>query len=360
MGKRKKVTTRDIAEYTGLSQSTVSMILSGRPNVSFTPETVQQVKEAARKLGYKKQEKKRIPGDLILKDTLVVIEPHLSNGYHSAIIHSIVEHAPHCGYCVLTVTTFRQEAREEAALKLLEQSPPAGIILLYPPSRKADLNRLAKQIPVVSIGENPAGSHYDSVELDSRKTGRMMGDYLLSLGHRKAAYLCAPVNKREFSRLNRFGGVRDSFQNAGLSPDQVVLLSPSAASFAKYSIDEAEYKNGYDMGCLLLKEHSDCTALIGHNDMTAMGALAALADHRKRIPADYSVCGFDNITLSGMPQISLTTIDHSSSVKGREAVEIIYRKNKSRDNKDKNPYIMRMEYEPKLIVRSSSGKARTT
>ena len=59
MGKRNKVTTRDIAEYTGLSQSTVSMVLSGRPNVSFTPETVQRVKDAARKLGYKKQEKAR-------------------------------------------------------------------------------------------------------------------------------------------------------------------------------------------------------------------------------------------------------------------------------------------------------------
>lgn len=35
MGKRNKVTTRDIAEYTGVSQSTVSMILSNKPHVSF-------------------------------------------------------------------------------------------------------------------------------------------------------------------------------------------------------------------------------------------------------------------------------------------------------------------------------------
>ena len=35
MGKRNKVTTRDIAEYAGVSQSTVSMILSEKKNVSF-------------------------------------------------------------------------------------------------------------------------------------------------------------------------------------------------------------------------------------------------------------------------------------------------------------------------------------
>ena len=50
MGKRNKVTTRDIAEYTGVSQSTVSMILSEKKNVSFGEETVQKVKKAAKSL----------------------------------------------------------------------------------------------------------------------------------------------------------------------------------------------------------------------------------------------------------------------------------------------------------------------
>ena len=48
MGKRNRVTTRDIAEELGISQSTVSMILSNKPNVSFTDETVQKVKAKAK------------------------------------------------------------------------------------------------------------------------------------------------------------------------------------------------------------------------------------------------------------------------------------------------------------------------
>ena len=40
MGKRNKVTTRDIAQATNVSQSTVSMILSENKNVSFKEETV--------------------------------------------------------------------------------------------------------------------------------------------------------------------------------------------------------------------------------------------------------------------------------------------------------------------------------
>ena len=61
MGKRNRVTTRDIAEELGISQSTVSMILSNKPNVSFTDETVQKVKAKAKELGYKKS----VPKELV-------------------------------------------------------------------------------------------------------------------------------------------------------------------------------------------------------------------------------------------------------------------------------------------------------
>lgn len=48
MGKRNKVTTRDIAQATNVSQSTVSMILSENKNVSFKEETVNLVKKTAK------------------------------------------------------------------------------------------------------------------------------------------------------------------------------------------------------------------------------------------------------------------------------------------------------------------------
>ena len=86
--------------------------------------------------------------------------------------------------------------------------------------------------------------------------------------------------------------------------------------------------------------------------------LLANSDHGYRIPNDFSVCGFDNIALSAMPQISLTTIEHASLAKGREAVDIIYKKNTQKNITSKHHYIMRMEYEPELIVRNSTGKCK--
>ena len=50
MGKRNKVTTRDIAKAINVSQSTVSMILSDNKNVSFKEETVKLTKNSEKPL----------------------------------------------------------------------------------------------------------------------------------------------------------------------------------------------------------------------------------------------------------------------------------------------------------------------
>ena len=49
---KKKVTSSDVAKYAGVSQTTVSMILNKKYNVSFSRETVEKVESAARELGY--------------------------------------------------------------------------------------------------------------------------------------------------------------------------------------------------------------------------------------------------------------------------------------------------------------------
>ena len=56
MGKR-KVTSMDIAKAAGVSQSTVSMVLNKKYNVSFSKETVEKVERVAKELGYVPQKR---------------------------------------------------------------------------------------------------------------------------------------------------------------------------------------------------------------------------------------------------------------------------------------------------------------
>ena len=58
MGLKKKVTTKDIADHVGLSQSAVSMILNNKSNVSFSESTKKKVLYAV--LWEILQEKKKV------------------------------------------------------------------------------------------------------------------------------------------------------------------------------------------------------------------------------------------------------------------------------------------------------------
>ena len=60
---KKKVTSTDIAHAAGVSQSTVSMILNKKYDVSFAKETVEKVENAAKELGYVPPKRKTRKGD---------------------------------------------------------------------------------------------------------------------------------------------------------------------------------------------------------------------------------------------------------------------------------------------------------
>jgi len=61
-----------------------------------------------------------------------------------------------------------------------------------------------------------------------------------------------------------------------------------------------------------------CTA-----DLVAAGLQAGLMRLGKRIPEDYSVMGFDNLSVSRMIYPALTTVDQSILAKGRLAGNLI-------------------------------------
>ncbi|MBQ9156497.1 MAG: LacI family DNA-binding transcriptional regulator [Eubacterium sp.] len=355
MGKRNRVTTRDIAEYTGLSQSTVSMILSEKKNVSFLPETEEIVREAAKKLGYKKPEKKAAQMDTCLADTILLLAPLLTNSYYTAIIHAITDQAAAVGYRVLTAVTLRRPEKETEYLAYARSSRMAGIIILYPISRITEANALSKTLPVVLIGEKPDRVRFDSVELDSRKPGFLMGQHLLGLGHKHIAFVSAPIRKQDISRARRLDGLKMAWEEGGLDPAQIEVCTPSTSAYNSFTYSSAEYQTGYEMTLKALADQTGATAFAGQNDMTAYGIMAALREKGFRIPGDYSVGGFDNSPLSAMPQISLTSVEHATLEKGQDAVDLIYQKNHQAQGKGYGR-ITRMEYEPRLIVRQSTGK----
>ena len=112
MNEKKRTTTRDIAKACFVSQSAVSMILSGRKDIHFAPETIERVKRTAKEMGYeyKARAKRKKTGT---NDTIMIICPSLATQYYTTLIQFITQEAQEHGLCTLTAYTNRSKEREE-------------------------------------------------------------------------------------------------------------------------------------------------------------------------------------------------------------------------------------------------------
>ena len=129
MGLKKKVTTKDIADHVGLSQSAVSMILNNKTNVSFSDSTRQKVLDAAKELGYQKKKKSIEQTSKPLSKIILIMCPFLSNHYYTTLVHSITERAHDYRYLTFVAPTLRNPSTEQYYLDLMKNNlDTAGIV----------------------------------------------------------------------------------------------------------------------------------------------------------------------------------------------------------------------------------------
>ena len=359
--KKKKITSMDIAEVAGVSQSTVSMVLNKKYNVSFSKETVEKVERAARELGYVPPKRKKKKGTKKEK-LLVVFCSNLTNPYYVMLLQGIESRAKEQGFGLFVCNTQRDLKMEERYLKMMWELRPLGIIYTCNPSHCfMDLvKELSQKIPVAIINNQNEKMNVDAVELDNSKLGRIMARHLLELGHRNVAYIAPPLTARQKQRSKRVEGFLKEYEKSGLRENVIIKAAKEEIDLDVALID-SEYKIGYDLTKELLQENREITAIVGLNDMIAFGILDALHEAKIKVPSEMSVMGCDNTLFARMHKVDLTTIEHFVIFKGRDACDIIMKKITSHDTRysEIEPIsTYHVEYEPQLIIRGTTSYAK--
>lgn len=359
---RKKPTSSDVAREAGVSQATVSMVLNHKYNVSFSRETVEKVEKAARDLGY------TLPGHKNKKESkkeklIVVFCPTITSPYYVLLLQGIEAVANERGYGVFICNTQRDAKLEEKYLRMIRAMAPQGIIYACNPHPDylAQVEEMARDIPLVIISNKEKISTVDAINQDNTEVGRLMARHLLDLGHRDVAFITPPLTRRQWQRSKRVDGFVKEFEKEGLH-GHVIIKAADESVDQKNPKTDSEYSMGYALTKSLLEDGKPFTAIAGQNDMMAIGAVDALQDAKVKVPKDVSVIGCDNIFYSGIRRISLTTIDHFVALKGRDACDIIIRKidTVSRFGEGIRPTsLYNIEYTPKVVVRRTTGYART-
>ncbi|GAB3621583.1 LacI family DNA-binding transcriptional regulator [Glutamicibacter endophyticus] len=298
--KSKRVTLADVAEASGMSKASVSLILNNRPGSRLSAAAVKRVREAAERLGYRpnvaaqslRLGKTRTLG--FISDQVTVTR------FASAMITGILRAAADNDHTVLITETRGEPAELTKALDQLRQRDVDGLILGFMDSRLRDLPELPEDRPVVLVNSHDVQQH-PSVMPDENAAGRQAVERLAQTGARTVALVGAlraaqsspesyPGITRRFAALNR-----------ALDNSPLHLLG-------QWELEDWNPADGYAATTQLLAQGHRPDALICANDRVAMGVYQALAEHRLTPGADLSVISFDDEVIAGYLRPQLTTI----------------------------------------------------
>ena len=306
------VDIRDVALRSGVSAATVSRALNGRPDVSAA--TRARVEAVAAELGYLPNSQARAlvrrRSDIVgllwdttylstkgrhpfLQDVLVGLKTALSETGYSLLLLS-----PQRGDVSAFTRTAAQHALDGVALMSVDDHLPAVEALV------------ASGRPCVGLDLPVTGERASWVTSDNDRGGALVAEHLLGLGHRRIATITGPQHLQP--ARERYDGFCTALAAAGLP------LDPELAVPGDFFLASGEAAMRR-----LLALDAPPTAVFAAGDEMALGAVRALVAAGRRVPADVSVVGYDDLEAAALVPPGLTTVAQDPFAIGRAAVELL-------------------------------------
>ena len=219
---------------------------------------------------------------------------------------------------------------EQRAITRMEATVD-GFILASSRLPDQAIRSLAKRKPVVVL--NRAVGEVASVVSDNVRAIKKATEHLVELGHTSICYLAGP--EASYASGVRWRGLKE----AGLELlIQVRRIGPFLPTIRGGAAAAEQW---------LLRP---TTAVIAYNDLMAIGFMHTLTAAGRRVPADASVIGFDNIVDAGLVDPGLTTIAAPLVSLGSTAVAYLASR-RVRDSIASEPVLL----PARLVLRASTG-----
>jgi DNA-binding LacI/PurR family transcriptional regulator len=331
-----RITLKKLAEHLRLSRTTISLILNDGPEAArFPDETRRRVAETAKRLGYRPNFFART---LNKKPTYLfgVVAPDFGEGYEAALLSGFQRRLLNTGYTSLVSTHLWNPKNLQRDVEALCDRGVEGLLLINStPSEPPG-------IPAVTICTDRSPIWSIRVSIDNAYGIDKAMNHLFSLGHREMAFIKGPKGGGDTE--DRWNAVLATCKKLGvrLDPDLAVQLEQLEPIGTRHA-DE-----GRIAGEVLLRSGKRFTALVVFNDISAIGAMAALQQAGRRVPEDVSVIGFDDIEFASITNPALTTIRQPLYDMGATAAELLLRKCMD------DAASREIRFRPELIVRSST------
>ena len=333
-----QVTIKDIARELGISPSTVSRALKDHPDIS--PETKREVNDLAKRLRYQ-------PNAVALslkhskRFTIGVIIPETVHYFFSTVISGIEDVAYEAGYNVMICQSNERYDREVSNAQMLFSNRVDGVLVSVAKETNT-FNHLTMfpdgNVPLVFFDRSVEEIDCDKIIIDDYRAAYIATSHLIEHGHTRLVHLAAPQNLQ--IGIQRKQGFIDALKAHNLPADEATQVLQA---------------DKFEMGCAIVESLDTSQfmpdGICAVNDLTALGAMQALKNHKLRIPEDIGLVGFSNGQYSYLTDPPLTTIDQNGYEMGKIAATLLLKRIES----DEDSYIPETHLvETTLIVRNST------
>lgn len=320
-----------VAELAGVAVSTVSRALSNPGLVNV--HTREKVERAAAELNYVPNSRARAltPGRT---GYVAMVMPDIANPFYFDILRGAHSQLKAAGYVQVLVDTEESPDEEMASLERLRKSVD-GVILSASRLTDEQLAAAAESMPLVAINRDIPG--VSSVIIDTPTGITQCVDHLVSLGHRKIAYIAGPSSS--WSSGRRWQSLQAHAKALNIEAVQIGEFSPrttSGAAAAEAAIN------------------SRVSACIVFDDLMAIGMLQRLAARGVRVPEQMSIVGCDDVFGADICSPPLTTLTAPVEQAGKVATTILLAQLGTRTGAGQPRKMTLPTY---LTIRSSTGPA---
>jgi len=326
------VTMDDVARAAGVSRSLVSLVFQDSPKVS--PRSRAAVLSAADRLGYRPN---ALASSLASKQvrTIGVLLNDLSNPFFAQVYEALAEQAEVKGYAILLGAGQRSRDREQAIVSGFLSHRVAGVILVSPRMSAASIAHLTSGIPAVIVGRDLRVPDVDLITNDEGIGVRAAVDHLVGLGHQDIVHVSGGRGAGEAERRTAYVA---AMRAAGLTSRTRVI----AGDFTEHAGQSAARE--------LLQSRDLPTAVLAANDMVAVGLMGTLESAGVTVPGEVSIVGYDNLALSELSMIALTSVAQPLAEFGRAATDLLLER-----IEDGRTRRVHRRFEPHLVVRRTTG-----
>lgn len=338
-GQRRAPTLEDVARHAGVSSMTVSRVINGVAKVR--EGTRNRVMSAIEQLGYQPNEAARsLAGAAHIHIAMLYAKPsafiaeYLFGGLEQVRRHNaqfIIEKCSDLG-------------RAGAEIERIVAEGADGLMIAPPLADSADVLDFveANGIPAVVVSSSRVRDSVCAVGIDAYRAAHEMTSHLLALGHRQIAFIAG--HPEHATSALRLAGYRDAMSAAGIAPPDEYVAE------GRYT-----YRSGLEAAETLLALQPRPTAVFASND--DMAAATAAVAHRLGldVPADLSVCGYDDTPLATLIWPQLTTIHVPIAELSRAAADLLVQSIRDREaGRDSKPRHVMLDY---TLVRRQSDAA---